>query len=147
MLRGLQPFHGMDEHSKPERLRSTGFRFFQLSLTPLSGRLDFFQTPGTIPGRSGGTMTDLKPIRSGSKSGAPNLGTTSDLNPAKLQLALQSGAPAKPAQTNGAQTTVPNNKPRPETSKSDCSVAPCTQRGCPGTIADGYCDVCGIPAA
>jgi hypothetical protein len=54
MLRGLQPFHGMDEHSKPEWLRSTGFRFFQLSLTPLSGRLDSFQTPGAIPGRSGG---------------------------------------------------------------------------------------------
>jgi polyisoprenyl-teichoic acid--peptidoglycan teichoic acid transferase len=93
-------------------------------------------------------MTDLKPISSGSKSGARNRGTTSDPNPAKLQLTpyVQSTAPAKPAQTNGAQTTVPN-KPRPEKPKSDCSGAACTQSGCPGTIADGYCDVCGIPAA
>src|SRR5829696_2679789 len=65
---------------------------------------DSRRNPGTV---RGGTMTDLKPISSGSKSGARNRGTTSDPNPAKLQPTpyVQSTAPAKPAQTNGAQTT------------------------------------------
>jgi polyisoprenyl-teichoic acid--peptidoglycan teichoic acid transferase len=92
-------------------------------------------------------MTDLKPISS-SKGDAPNLGTTNDPNSAKLRLTpyVQSTAPAKPAQTNRAQTTVPTKTSPAAKGQPDSSDAPCTQPGCPGTIADGYCDVCGIPA-
>jgi polyisoprenyl-teichoic acid--peptidoglycan teichoic acid transferase len=57
----------------------------------------------------------------------------------------QSDAPTKPAQLSDAQTTSPT-KPNPTKGHPDSSGAPCAQSGCPGTIVDGYCDICGSPA-
>ncbi len=67
---------------------------------------------------------------------------SNNLSPAKGQ----SVAPTKPAQPSDAQTTSPT-KPNPTKGHPDSSDAPCTQSACPGTIVDGYCDVCGSPAA
>jgi polyisoprenyl-teichoic acid--peptidoglycan teichoic acid transferase len=67
---------------------------------------------------------------------------SNNLSPAKGK----SAAPTKPAQPSDAQTTSPT-KPNPTKGHPDSSDAPCTQSGCPGTIVDGYCDVCGSPAA
>jgi serine/threonine-protein kinase PknG len=36
---------------------------------------------------------------------------------------------------------------REATASPDLNGTPCTQPGCTGTIVDGYCDVCGTPAA
>jgi serine/threonine-protein kinase PknG len=49
-------------------------------------------------------------------------------------------APATPASAGSAPTS-----PSPQGS-TVADGTPCAQPGCPGTIADGYCDVCGSPA-
>jgi polyisoprenyl-teichoic acid--peptidoglycan teichoic acid transferase len=84
-------------------------------------------------------MTDLKPS---AVAGAYNLSTTSEPSPANMKPATA----IEPAQPNGAQITSPTKRD-PAKGHPDSSDAPCTQSGCPGTIVDDYCDVCGSPAA
>jgi LCP family protein required for cell wall assembly len=110
-------------------------------------------------------MADLKPSAVG---GAYNLSAPSEPSPANIKTATaikpaeptaaqpaptksrpastKSAAPIKPAQPSDTQTTSPT-KPDPAKGHPDSSDAPCTQSGCPGTIVDGYCDVCGSAAA
>ena len=110
-------------------------------------------------------MADLKPSAVG---GAYNLSAPSEPSPANIKTATaielaeptaaqpaltksrpastKSAAPVEPVQPSDAQTTAPT-KPDPAKGHPDSSDAPCTQSGCPGTIVDGYCDVCGSPAA
>ncbi len=87
-------------------------------------------------------MTDLKPF---SKGGAPNLGTTSEANAAKFEPTplAEPTPPTKTAQTNAAETT---RSTRPAEGQPASSGAPCVQPDCHGTVADGYCNVCGSPA-
>ena len=54
--------------------------------------------------------------------------------------AAASTAAAAPAATPNAAS--PQAAPTP-----DLEGTPCTRPGCTGTIVDGYCDVCGTPAA
>ncbi|HHU08420.1 MAG TPA: protein kinase [Intrasporangiaceae bacterium] len=49
---------------------------------------------------------------------------------------------AQPVAAPSTPATPPASSPPP----SPSSGGPCTQPGCPGTIADGYCTVCGAPA-
>jgi hypothetical protein len=110
-------------------------------------------------------MTDLKPSAVG---GADNLGAPSEPHPPNINAATgirpaqptaaqtvptksrpartNSAESIKPAQPSDAQTTAPT-KPDPATGHRTSSDAPCTQSDCSGTIVDGYCDVCGSPAA
>jgi LCP family protein required for cell wall assembly len=62
-------------------------------------------------------------------------------NPANAQAAAPTGL----AQTNATHSTAPT-KLSPVQGQPDSSNAPCGQTGCPGTIVDSYCDICGSPA-
>ncbi len=110
-------------------------------------------------------MADLEPSAVG---GAYNLSAPSEPSPANIKTATamrpaertaaqpvptksrpastKSAVPIKPAQPSDAQTTSPT-KPDPAIGHPDSADAPCTQSGCPGANVDGYCDVCGSPAA
>jgi serine/threonine-protein kinase PknG len=46
-----------------------------------------------------------------------------------------------------AVPTMPIGQARPGARPSTTATGPCTQPGCRGRILDGYCDVCGAPAA
>ena len=46
-----------------------------------------------------------------------------------------------------SSTPSPSTGGRQAVATPDLEGAPCTQPGCTGTIVDGYCDVCGTPAA
>src|SRR5215217_81814 len=50
-------------------------------------------------------------------------------------------APATAASAASSDTVIP------QATTADLEGTPCTQPGCTGTIIDGYCDVCGTPAA
>jgi polyisoprenyl-teichoic acid--peptidoglycan teichoic acid transferase len=90
-------------------------------------------------------MADLEPSAVG---GAYNLSAASEASPANIKTATAT-RPAEPTAAQPAPT-----RPRPASTKSVAPIkpaqpsdAPCTQSDCPGTIVDGYCDVCGSPAA
>jgi LCP family protein required for cell wall assembly len=59
---------------------------------------------------------------------------------------VERAASTEPTQPSAAETAAAT-KPGPAAKgQPESSSAPCMQPGCPGTIADDYCDVCGIPA-
>ncbi|HEX3207217.1 MAG TPA: serine/threonine protein kinase, partial [Propionibacteriaceae bacterium] len=57
------------------------------------------------------------------------------------------GAPAAGPAVAASSTPVMSTASRQAAATPDLDGAPCTQPGCTGTIIDGYCDVCGTPAA
>ncbi len=92
-------------------------------------------------------MTNLKPS---TKNGARNLDDPSEPSPGNLQLAIsrkpaQPGA-IRPAALINATRSVAPTKLSSAQGEPDSSGAPCAQTGCPGTIVDRYCDICGSPA-
>ena len=113
-------------------------------------------------------MTDLKPS---TQDGARNLDAPSEPSPASLQPAT-STSPAQPEairpaaliNIGSASAQPPTTRPSPTNAQAavptglgqtnathtqgqpDSSNAPCTETGCPGTIVDDYCDICGSPA-
>jgi serine/threonine-protein kinase PknG len=56
-------------------------------------------------------------------------------------------APAAGPAVAASSTPGPSPGGRQAVATADLEGAPCTQPGCTGTIIDGYCDVCGTPAA
>lgn len=62
-------------------------------------------------------------------------------SPSNVQAAAHTGL----VQTNATHSTAPT-KLSPVQGQPDASNAPCAQTGCPGTIVDYYCDICGSPA-
>ena len=92
-------------------------------------------------------MTNLKPS---TKNGARNLDDPSEPSPGNLQPAIsrepaQPGAIRPAALINATRSLAPT-KLSSVKGQPDSSGAPCAQTGCPGTIVDGYCDICGSPA-
>jgi serine/threonine-protein kinase PknG len=56
-------------------------------------------------------------------------------------------AEAPAASSAAAPAATPNAASPQAAATPDLEGTPCTQPGCTGTIVDGYCDVCGNPAA
>jgi polyisoprenyl-teichoic acid--peptidoglycan teichoic acid transferase len=55
------------------------------------------------------------------------------------------GSPAPPT----VEPAAPTKPAQPSAAEAAASIqpgAPCAQNGCPGTIVDSYCDICGSPA-
>ena len=60
---------------------------------------------------------------------------------------VEPAASTEQTQPSAAETAASTKPSSAAKDQPDSSSAPCMQPSCPGTIADGYCDVCGIPAA